>query len=530
MIYLAGTDFSHLTNDELIKGIKALKLPDYIRSKAYGIDVRETLAQMTEMTIQLGVNMGLSPDDALEMVKKLQDIDAQLAQTATKEELNSLGQLKLEEIHETLTDLQNAYPSGAEGLHLVVADGYAYRWDSTSWVQTVKFQSDGIPENYITAEQTAFTKIGINKFNKNDAENADGKYLGGTGYFNTASGYSTTHKIECKLGDIIRRNTATNENYNGNVLGANGQFLENIGVQTFDGSYWEYEVTNPDASYVRLNIHWYSMTENGLMITVNDEIPTEYEPFAYILDETYLFNESQKAYIEDKTGNKLYGKTALFNGDSICFGAGWRPLKSDGSRDWTAPTGYAKIIGDENNMTVVNYGAGGATVARGTIYSDTQEDRHWIGVDVPNMQSEADYIIFQGGINDYWNSVPLGSVTADFSSTLDTTTFCGALENLLKESQLKWKGKKLGFIISHKITTTYDLANKNKSELYWNKAREICEKWSIPYLDLFNESGLNYGIDTIRTTYSSVGDGCHPTEAGYREFLAPKIEAWMKTL
>ena len=81
MIYLAGTDFSHLTNDELIKGIQALNLPDYIRSKAYGVDVRETLAQMTEMTIQLGVNMGLSPDEALRWARKIQDIDAQLAQT-----------------------------------------------------------------------------------------------------------------------------------------------------------------------------------------------------------------------------------------------------------------------------------------------------------------------------------------------------------------------------------------------------------------------------------------------------------------
>ena len=88
---MAGTDFSHLTNDELIEGIQALKLPDYIRSKAYGVDVRETLAQMTEMTIQLGINMGLSPDEALEMVKKIQGIDAQLAQTATKTEVQAVS-------------------------------------------------------------------------------------------------------------------------------------------------------------------------------------------------------------------------------------------------------------------------------------------------------------------------------------------------------------------------------------------------------------------------------------------------------
>ena len=70
MIYLAGTDFSHLTTDELIKGIKALDLPDYIRSKAYGIDVRETLAQMTEMLMQLALNQGMSPQEAQDFLAR----------------------------------------------------------------------------------------------------------------------------------------------------------------------------------------------------------------------------------------------------------------------------------------------------------------------------------------------------------------------------------------------------------------------------------------------------------------------------
>ena len=68
---MAGTDFSHLTDDELIKGIKALNIPNYIRSKSYGIDVRETLAQMTEMLMQLAYNQGMSPQQAKEWVSQL---------------------------------------------------------------------------------------------------------------------------------------------------------------------------------------------------------------------------------------------------------------------------------------------------------------------------------------------------------------------------------------------------------------------------------------------------------------------------
>ena len=69
-------DFTRLTPDEKINGIKASKLPDDIRSKYHGGDVREAIAQLAEMTIQFGVNMGLSPDDALNWARKLQEFDA----------------------------------------------------------------------------------------------------------------------------------------------------------------------------------------------------------------------------------------------------------------------------------------------------------------------------------------------------------------------------------------------------------------------------------------------------------------------
>ena len=67
---MAGTDFSHLTDDELINGIKALNIPDYIRTKSYGIDVRETLAQMTEMLMRLAINQGMSPQEAQDFLAR----------------------------------------------------------------------------------------------------------------------------------------------------------------------------------------------------------------------------------------------------------------------------------------------------------------------------------------------------------------------------------------------------------------------------------------------------------------------------
>ena len=151
---MAGTDFSHLTNDELIKGIKALDLPDYIRSKAYGIDVRETLAQMTEMTIQLGVNMGLSPDDALLWARKLQ-------QSVSQSEFDSWVATLLDGgpslFFETKAALVAEHPNGAPGVALVRETDPAkiYVWNGTVWEDFGDYQGIEVKDGTISTPKIA---------------------------------------------------------------------------------------------------------------------------------------------------------------------------------------------------------------------------------------------------------------------------------------------------------------------------------------------------------------------------------------
>lgn len=62
------------------------------------------------------------------------------------------------------------------------------------------------------------------------------------------------------------------------------------------------------------------------------------------------------------------------------------------------------------------------------------------------MSNTADYAIFEGGVNDAWSSVPLGSITSDYFSALDKTTFCGALENIFKQAISKWTSSRIGIL------------------------------------------------------------------------------------
>ncbi len=80
------------------------------------------------------------------------NITASLADMASKTELNALGQLKLEDTFVTLTELETAHPTGAEGLFLVTVDGFTYRWNGSSWVQAAQFQSTGIADESVTLD------------------------------------------------------------------------------------------------------------------------------------------------------------------------------------------------------------------------------------------------------------------------------------------------------------------------------------------------------------------------------------------
>lgn len=237
-----------------------------------------------------------------------------------------------------------------------------------------------------------------------------------------------------------------------------------------------------------------------------------------------LYKESKKEVAEKEELltilNPLYKKKALYNGDSI-----GQALNGNG--------GYARQIAERNNMTLTNYCIGGGTIAAETYTTDGVTPRHWVSRSIATMSNDADYIILEGGINDYSIGVPVGEITPNYNSALDDTTFCGALESMFKQAQLKWKGKKIGFIITHKINSTfypYGNSVSGKFEVYRQKIIESCEKWSIPYLDLFNISGLNSNLPDIKNMYFYNNDGTHPNELGYLLFYTPKIEAWMKTL
>ena len=266
-------------------------------------------------------------------------------------------------------------------------------------------------------------------------------------------------------------------------------------------------------------------------ILFGDSIFTEAPTAELVADVDF---ESTPSETKDSQ-NPLYGKTAVFDGDSIC----------------ASPYAWADRIGNDNGMRYMNYSVSGGTITEyvfdGTSY------KHSVCGTIDKMYKEfpdADYIILEGGTNDAdllggmingHSADRFGSFDpADFSGNYDYVTFCGAVETLLYKAKQYWPDKKIGFIIAMKMGESpagYDKEHHNR-RAYFETLMRICDKWEIPYINLWDDCEMNPSVPEHYNSNQSVDwnsenslyrDGQHPTAKGY-DIIVPMIEAWMKTL
>lgn len=222
--------------------------------------------------------------------------------------------------------------------------------------------------------------------------------------------------------------------------------------------------------------------------------------------------------------NPLEGASIAFVGDSISYGTNYHG-------------GYGKLIGEENNMTVTNPSKGGATLARNVKWTADSEGFRPCIIDMTDeLDGEFDYIIIEGGVNDFWNHAPLGEMTADFEGGYDENTMAGGLESMFLKIKENHTESKIGFVIIHD-PFTYDA--EDGFAPYYEMIKSVCDKWSVPYIDLYSENNMEKGVNVkddeqkklyFETENSPGGDGCHPNELGYQVIYVGPMTEWMKTL
>ena len=262
-----------------------------------------------------------------------------------------------------------------------------------------------------------------------------------------------------------------------------------------------------------------------VMIVKDREYPSEYIPYGYI--EVEVENAAPV--------NILSGKTAVFLGDSIC--AGTTTLESAAEYGY----GWGGLIGEANKMRWKNFGRNGGTIAP----ISSVEEARWVPtqVDLALAQyPDADYVIFEGGCNDAdtLGENNLGTFSVSGYAPIDTSTFTGAFEVLVLKILNSFPNAKIGYIVAQKmgVSDDYSSAN-NRYRKFFDRAVEICQKWGIPVIDLWNETPLNPKLaihydnsltaDQANENGKCYTDGQHLTLTGYKKLQNP-VEEFMRKL
>lgn len=284
-------------------------------------------------------------------------------------------------------------------------------------------------------------------------------------------------------------------------------------------------ITN-SAAYIRTSIrkvsnYNYKWGQNfeTYMVVNSDKYPSRYIPYG----DTSYYADYELAPTTNEMVNPLFGKSVVFDGDSIC-NAG-----SEGTS-----LGWAGRIGRKNMMLWQNYAIGGGTIT-------SISGKHIISTQSYD-NANPDYIIIEGGTNDadVIGSILNGQTPAAYGSydpnsydgDYDNTTFCGAVEFLFKRLLTTYPSAKIGVIIAPKMSVASSYTKEgNNRRAYFETLMQLCKKWGIPYLNLWDRGRLNpalsvYYNDTEESYYT---DGQHLTSKGY-DVITPMIEAWMKTL
>ena len=196
---------------------------------------------------------------------------------------------------------------------------------------------------------------------------------------------------------------------------------------------------------------------------------------AYIKTSGYFPNDGI-LYIEGySTENCIYsGKTFLTVGDSRTWYDGEKFTDATKYEGITC-NGYQYYLRNNLGIKTINYGVSGYTTPQ--IYNG-----------VKNIPLLADNIITMCGTNDWQKNIPLGTIL-DIGAEFNVETTLGAYQAMI-EKFINQNTKVKLFVMGEFAGWNNNL-NKEESTEINTKVRELCDLYSLPFLDLLNNGRLN---------------------------------------
>lgn len=201
--------------------------------------------------------------------------------------------------------------------------------------------------------------------------------------------------------------------------------------------------------------------------------------------------------------NPFISKTIATYGDSVTWYDGEHYFDST-----TTPNeevvGYQSYFKRDLEVEVINKGVSGDTTAQ--IFKRLKEDD----------LNQYDMLTIFSGINDFrdHSNLKFGEIK-EIGAEFDETTFLGSYQGMLEHIQLNFPCLVTLMIIPFKVWT---VENGLMPVKYRDKLVELANLYSIPYCDLYYQSGFTeLTFDTFISDTDEVPYKFHPSFEGYKQ-------------
>lgn len=250
-----------------------------------------------------------------------------------------------------------------------------------------------------------------------------------------------------------------------------------------------------------------SVRQSDFTIVNNEEVTAPVNS-AYIII-AYQTHEKH-GVLKTQTGYKIakwLGKKWVCVGDSLT------------AENIRTTKHYFDYVAEETGITTVNMGVSGSGYARMADSNQAFYQR------ISSCPTDADVVTIFGSFNDIGAGLPIGSV-----DDTGTDTLAGCINTTITNLQTVIPLVNLGIVAPTPWDTTQPTTS-GQDYNYVEMLKAICERRSIPFLDLWRCSNLRPWDADFRTiAYSNDGgSGTHPDENGHK-LIAPRFKGFLETL
>lgn len=407
-------------------------------------------------------------------------------------------------VYSTLTALQNAFPTGTNGIYVVSENGHWYYWSGTAWTDggvylasvsdsELNISSTNSVQNKVVSKNIydLLKSIEINNTTNIVDENT---MFTTNGYLNTANGEMASTSVNFTTTPFIK---VFNDKFISNVDIARICYYDNSYnfISGANDIYKNNIITIPDnTAFIKFSVRKSYLIGDFMLINSNI-LPSSYVGYLEI-------------YKEEE--NPYYNKKMACLGDSMVNQERWQ----------------SKVV---NALKLNSYsisGESGAAVCD-TIYKA-----------INTIDPNADFIILWCGTNDWRANKSLGN-TNDIGDGANSTTFYGGWNYMLKYIAENFPSKKVLILTPFQRYNDYDrqyeqnYGYNSKGQIvnslglsledYVNAEILIANKFGYPVFNLYTDIDINrYNI----STYS--GDGIHMNTTNGADYFAKIITKAIK--